>query len=192
MQIQTIQTGIRLGVLALAGINPMAMQIADAQTRVNLRTQSNAVDFSAADSTKPFKSGTALPQTCQKDESFLKSDASGQALYLCGAPNVWTAVGAGSGAGVPTYTAVAYVATPTFSIGAGVSQGFAITLTGDVPSSSFSGFPWPVRRRGSGSARTARGVASLRIRPTSSEMARSMRRRARARRRYFTTTERTS
>ena len=40
-----------------------------AQTQVDLRTQSKGVDFTAAQSTKPFKSGGALPATCAPDAS---------------------------------------------------------------------------------------------------------------------------
>jgi hypothetical protein len=38
--------------------------VARAQTLVDLRTQSKSVDFSGANTTKPFKSGTVLPATC--------------------------------------------------------------------------------------------------------------------------------
>src|SRR5471032_998581 len=48
---------------------------ATAQTRVDLRTQSRNVDFSAATSTKPSKTGTTLPATCSVGETFLKTNA---------------------------------------------------------------------------------------------------------------------
>lgn len=65
--------------------------VVQAQTSVDLRTQSKSVDFSGAVSTKPFKEGTALPATCAVGEAFFKTDApSGQNLYGCTALNAWT------------------------------------------------------------------------------------------------------
>jgi hypothetical protein len=64
---------------------------AGAQTRVDLRTQSSDVDFSAAASTKPFQTGTVLPGTCARGQIFFKSDATaGQNIFECAAPNNWT------------------------------------------------------------------------------------------------------
>ena len=39
-----------------------------AQTQVDLRTQSKAVDFQAVPYTKPFKCGSALPPSCTQEE----------------------------------------------------------------------------------------------------------------------------
>lgn len=65
-----------------------------AQTAINLRTQSRAVDFSTADSTKPFKTATSFPPTCTVGEALLRTDAvPGQNLYTCTATNVWTLQG---------------------------------------------------------------------------------------------------
>jgi hypothetical protein len=67
---------------------------ATAQTRVDLRTQSRNVDFSAASSTKPSKTGTTLPTTCSVGETFLKTDAAaGKNLYACTQANTWTVQG---------------------------------------------------------------------------------------------------
>jgi hypothetical protein len=67
---------------------------AAAQTRVDLRTQSRNVDFSAASSTKPSKTGTTLPTTCSVGETFLKTDAAaGKNLYACTQANTWTVQG---------------------------------------------------------------------------------------------------
>jgi hypothetical protein len=61
------------------------------QTQVDLRTQSKAVDFSAAVSTKPARTGSTLPSTCTLWEAFIKTDAaSGEGLYWCTAANTWT------------------------------------------------------------------------------------------------------
>jgi hypothetical protein len=66
-----------------------------AQTKVDLRTQSKSVDFSAASLTKPVRSGTSLPATCSAGEMFYLSNATpGYNLYYCTASNVWTPAGA--------------------------------------------------------------------------------------------------
>lgn len=62
-----------------------------AQTVIDLRTQSKSADFSSAITTRPFKTGAALPAACQVGESFFKTDATaGENLYGCTAPDVWT------------------------------------------------------------------------------------------------------
>lgn len=62
-----------------------------AQTQVDLRTQGKSVDFSGAALTKPVRTGTALPETCQVGEAFLKTDAAaGEGLHWCTAGNTWT------------------------------------------------------------------------------------------------------
>ncbi len=68
-----------------------AVSIAAAQTKIDLRTQGKSVDFSAATSTKPSKTGTAFPATCSIGETFFKTDAAaGANLYGCTATNIWT------------------------------------------------------------------------------------------------------
>ena len=72
-----------------------------AQTKVDLRTQSKSVDFSAAPLTKPVRTGTSLPGTCSLGEMFyLTSATPGYNLYYCTASNVWTPAGASA----PNYT----------------------------------------------------------------------------------------
>jgi hypothetical protein len=62
-----------------------------AQTRIDLRSQSKTVDFSSSTSTRPFKTGVALPPLCQTGEMFFKTDAApGKNLYACTATNMWT------------------------------------------------------------------------------------------------------
>jgi hypothetical protein len=69
-----------------------AVSIAAAQTKVDLRTQGKSVDFSSATSTKPSKTGTAIPATCSVGETFFKTDApAGANLFGCTATNIWTA-----------------------------------------------------------------------------------------------------
>ena len=61
------------------------------QTMVDLRTQSKSVDFSGANATKPFKSGTVFPSACAVGEMFFKTDAAaGSNLYGCTSLNAWT------------------------------------------------------------------------------------------------------
>jgi hypothetical protein len=71
------------------------------QTTVDLRTQTRNVDFTGAVSTKPFKSGAALPAGCAVGELFFKTNAAaGKNIYTCSAANQWSAViGAGGTAG---------------------------------------------------------------------------------------------
>jgi hypothetical protein len=65
------------------------------QTALDLRTQAKNVDFTSAATTKPNKSGTALPATCGVGETFfLTSAAAGQNLYGCTAANTWSPIGA--------------------------------------------------------------------------------------------------
>ena len=73
-----------LAALALAGV-------ATAQTKIDLRTQAKAVDFSQADSTLPSKTGTSLPATCAPGQTFLKLNATpGRNWYVCTADNQWS------------------------------------------------------------------------------------------------------
>jgi hypothetical protein len=71
------------------------------QTQVDLRRQSKNVDFSSAASTKPLKSGTALPSTCGVGEMFfLTNGPAGSNLYGCTSTNAWSLeAGGGSGSG---------------------------------------------------------------------------------------------
>jgi uncharacterized protein YdbL (DUF1318 family) len=82
----------------------LAIGVAGAQTKIDLRTQARSVDFSAAGSTKPSKMGTILPSSCSTGETFLKTDATaGQNFYVCTATNVWTI----QGAAIPSATGFA-------------------------------------------------------------------------------------
>ena len=62
-----------------------------AQTLVDVRTQTKDIDFSAASSTKPFKSGTTLPASCAIGEAFFKTNAAaGSNVYVCASLNAWS------------------------------------------------------------------------------------------------------
>jgi hypothetical protein len=78
-------------VLLTIWIIPVAALTAMAQTQVDLRTQAKKVDFSAATSTKPFRTGTALPATCTVGEFYFKSNATaGNNTFACTAANQWS------------------------------------------------------------------------------------------------------
>jgi hypothetical protein len=57
-------------------------------------------DASGAKTTKPAKTGTALPAACSSGEAFLMTGAAGgQNLYLCKPDNAWTLASGGAIAG---------------------------------------------------------------------------------------------
>lgn len=65
-----------------------------AQTKIDLRTQTKNVDFTAASSTKPVKMGTEPPATCSAGELFFKTNAPGGAnVYGCVETNRWSVQG---------------------------------------------------------------------------------------------------
>src|ERR1700687_3892686 len=103
--------------------------IAIGQTKIDLQTQSRSVDFSTADSTRPFKSGTALPATCAVGEMFYKTDASsGANLYGCISPNAWVPEGQDSGSCISMlaqsqYLVAAMTSSTTLAVGANCSVG---------------------------------------------------------------------
>lgn len=111
---------VALGLLALA---------AGAQTQIDLRTQAKGVDFTAATSTKPMKTGAALPARCSTGELFFKTDApAGANVYACSAANIWSVQGAQTvqSGGVVVGTR----ATTNFSTGPGL-----LSLASDTGSS---------------------------------------------------------
>jgi len=67
-----------------------------AQTQLDLRTQGKNVDFSAASSTRPMKTGASLPGTCNPGELFFLTTAQpGVNVYGCAAANIWNPEGSG-------------------------------------------------------------------------------------------------
>ena len=93
-------------------------------TAIDLRAQSKNVDFTGAASTRPFKSGTALPSTCSVGEMFyLTNAAAGTNVYGCTAANTWT-LEAGTGAQSASQLsdlAAARTSATTLTIGASCS-----------------------------------------------------------------------
>lgn len=64
--------------------------------------EAKGVDFSAASSTRPLKTGTSLPATCSAGEMFFKTDApAGSNLYGCAATNSWSLQAGSAGATGP-------------------------------------------------------------------------------------------
>ena len=74
------------------------------QTRVSLSKQTKDVDFAAAVSTRPFKTGATLPASCQVGELFFKANAPvGQNIHGCTSTDVWTQLG-GTNSVVTSYS----------------------------------------------------------------------------------------
>lgn len=64
--------------------------VASAQTKVDLSNQSKSVDFTGAQSTKPFQTGATLPANCGIGQMFFVTSApSGQNTYGCVAADTW-------------------------------------------------------------------------------------------------------
>jgi hypothetical protein len=107
----------------------LCLSITISQTKIDLQTQSRSVDFSTADSTRPFKSGTALPATCAIGEMFYKTDApSGANLFGCISLNTWAIEVQGSASGISMLAqsqdlVVARTSSTTLVVGANCSVG---------------------------------------------------------------------
>jgi hypothetical protein len=121
----------KLGSFALL-VALMSLGLAHGQTRVDLRSQSKSVDFSGADSTRPIKTGAALPATCGVgDLFFLTSAPPGQNLYACATTGTWSTL---AGA-IPTFAQISGVAAlsqggtaATTAAGARANLGAAATV----------------------------------------------------------------
>jgi hypothetical protein len=85
-------TNARLLRLAIA--LAVAPGFAGAQTQVDLGRQGKDVDFSAFPSTRPTRTGTALPPTCSVGQLFYKTNSlAGNNLFGCTSTNIWTVLG---------------------------------------------------------------------------------------------------
>jgi len=93
-------------VVLLGWMVSSAVTLSLSQTKVDLRTQGKSIDFSGASSTKPMRTGSALPAVCAVGELFFQTSASpGNNIYVCTATNTWTGVAGGNGqtgTGAPT------------------------------------------------------------------------------------------
>ncbi len=122
-----------------------------AQTTIDLRTQAKNVDFSQASTTKPNKSGAALPATCGVGETFFLTTApAGGNLYGCAAANSWSPLGSGVGslpaANMPgqmlAWTGGSWQAES--SAGLNVSLTYSVIADGSCAEQSATlEFPWP-------------------------------------------------
>jgi hypothetical protein len=100
-------------------------------TQLDLHFQSRDIDFSTANSTTPFKSGTSLPSICSVGQMFFMLNApAGANLYGCTSLNGWTlesnsGSGSGSGASMASQLgdfAVARTSATVLTIGANCSM----------------------------------------------------------------------
>ena len=90
-------------VMLMVGVATWTAVPAVGQTQVDLRTQTKSVDFTAAPSTRPVKTGTILPAVCTTGDLFFKTTApAGSNLYACVAPNTWVLQSGGGGGGLLT------------------------------------------------------------------------------------------
>lgn len=77
----------------------LALGLLQGQTQIDLRTQGKNIDFADAATTRPVKTGLALPAACRSGELFFLTTAiPGQNLYACAATNVWSPLTAGAAA----------------------------------------------------------------------------------------------
>jgi hypothetical protein len=75
----------------------LALGLLQGQTQIDLRTQGKNIDFADAATTRPVKTGLALPAACRSGELFFLTTAiPGQNLYACAATNVWSPLTAGA------------------------------------------------------------------------------------------------
>lgn len=76
--------------MRILSILMLSAYIVTAQTKIDLKSQAKQVDFSQAESTKPFKTGNTLPPVCSSGEAFLLlSGPPGKNLYTCVSTNLW-------------------------------------------------------------------------------------------------------
>lgn len=123
--------------------------VLSAQTALDLRTQAKNVDFTQAATTKPNKSGAALPATCSVGETFFLTGApAGQNLYGCTGSNAWSQLGANL---LPTNSQPGQVLAwdgsewrPQSGLGASIALAFPSIADGTCAEQSAAlAFPWP-------------------------------------------------
>ncbi len=95
-----------------------------AQTQIDLKSQTKGVDFQSAPYTRPLKSSATLPATCTPNELLLLSSApAGSNIYACLSTNTWVPEAGGSGAAVSVQNggnAVGAEGTANFVAGSGI------------------------------------------------------------------------
>jgi hypothetical protein len=106
---------------------------ATGQTKIDLKNQSQGVDFSGAASTKPMKTGAALPSTCSTGEAYFQTNApAGQNLYLCTSTNIWSLESGGSGGASGTLTMLAVTRTGSTTLAVGASCAISTPCTARI------------------------------------------------------------
>ena len=86
--------------LGCAGVILLAAGTLEGQTRLDLGSQGQNINFESAQATRPFKAGAALPTICAMGDVFLgHAGTPGQAytLYICSSANSWAQIGSTSG-----------------------------------------------------------------------------------------------
>src|SRR4051794_10196385 len=77
--------------LVMASVWACVISLEAQTTHVDLGNQGKNVDFTAAATTKPFKSGTVLPSFCKVGETFFKTNgAPGFNFFGCVTDNTWS------------------------------------------------------------------------------------------------------
>lgn len=125
------------------------------QTRIDLKNQTRAVDFSAATYTKPAKSGTGLPVTCGSGEMYiLTSGPAGSNVYVCTATNTWNLQGGGGGStsGVLNTLAVTWTSGTVLTIGTDCSVSAPCNVRTGSSTLSFSNSSTATISAGTGTA----------------------------------------
>jgi hypothetical protein len=130
------------------------------QTQIDLQAQGKNVDFSSAPTTRPLKSGVALPPTCSVgDMFFLTNVAAGANLYGCTNANAWTLESSGTGGGSAvqnasqlTDLAATYSSSTTLAIGATCSLATPCNVRLGGVTFSFTGSTSATISGGSGTA----------------------------------------
>ena len=123
------------------------------QTRIDLKNQTRAVDFSAATYTKPAKSGVSLPVTCGSGEMYiLTSGPAGSNVYVCTATNTWNLQGGSSSSGVLNTLAVTRTSGTVLTIGTDCSVSAPCNVRTGGSTLSFSNSSTATISAGTGTA----------------------------------------
>ena len=136
------------------------LQLAWGQTQIDLQAQGKNVDFSGAPTTRPLKSGVALPSTCSVgDMFFLTNVTAGANLYGCTATNAWMLESSGTGGGSSvqnasqlTDLAATYSSSTMLAIGATCSLATPCNVRLGSVTFSFTGSTSATISGGSGTA----------------------------------------